>query len=796
MKDYPVIRICLLFMAGIILQKIFAIGISILFLLPALFILICFLILTLRKDLYTVLFISSYIVILLAGAASYSIYKQELKPYPFKIAKLKDVSLWGMVGRVDLKRDYEIRFLLESDSVRFNNKTSSLHLSIICRLRDEKSQSLDSVYRKLNSGQYVFLKGTLSKGRERRNPGEFDYHSYLEERGISAVHTVFSTADFVVLQKAEKMPVEEFIFGVRKSIDEVFYKYHTTNCASLLRGFLLADRSEVDEEIQNDFINTGVVHILAVSGSNVFLMVLIFTFVLGRFNVVIRSVITLAGLFLFLLITGSSPSVLRAVIMGAVGSLLFLTNRSYNIFNLLAIAALIILADSPGQLFDAGFQLSFSAVISIVVIYPHLKSLLDRINIESKAVYKLLLFISVTIAAEIGVLPFTLYYFGKVSVVSLPANLLVIPLSLIISALGIATLVLSYFSFWLASVYASVNNLLADVLIYITHSLGNLRHSYLSIRQFSLTDLIISYSFLCGYFVIIKKLDSLKAKAVTALLVAVNSFLFCSLDDKNLLSENELSIMAIDVGQGDATLVKFPDKTTVLIDAGAVSRYFDSGEKTIYPLLNYLGIDKIDYGFISHVDNDHYSGFISLIKKGIIKKVFKPALDKRYPKDISLEQFLKNSRIPLLYYKKGSLKFGNAAVYILNPDKGQNVTTLNDQSGVIKIVYGNTAFLFEGDAGKTEEKIITKRYGDFLNADLLKMGHHGSRYSSSFELLNYVRPNYGLISAGAQNRFGHPSKETLQRSRQFNIRLLRTDLEGAILLKSNGYKIKKVNWKN
>ncbi|HEX2867589.1 MAG TPA: DNA internalization-related competence protein ComEC/Rec2 [Ignavibacteriales bacterium] len=793
MKDYPAIRICLLFISGIILQKIFALDSLVLFFSAAILLLISTLLLLTKQDL--MLIFSSYLVVAAVGALSYSLSMKDIKPYPFKIPKLRDLTLLGKIQSVDLKRDYEIRFLVDTDSVRFNGRTYPLEVSTICRMRDEKKENLEAQYDKVSPGDYVSLRGTFSKGRQMRNPGEFDYQKYLEERGISAVHTAYSTADFSILSSQDKMPVEDFLFRVRKSIDHVFYEYQTKACASLLRGFLLADRSEVEEDVQTDFINTGVVHILAVSGSNVVLIIMIFTLLLGRFNIVVRSVITLLGLFLFLIITGSTPSVLRAVIMGAVAILAFLTNRSGSVFNLLAIAALIILAINPAQLFDAGFQLSFSAVLSIVVIYPHLKSLLDRLKLKSAILYKVLLFLSVTVAAEIGVLPFTVFYFGKVSIVSLPANLLVIPLAGIISALGIVTLVLSIILPFLASVYAGVNNVLSDLLISITHWLGNLRLSYLALRQFSLADLIISYTFICGYFLVIKKLDSLKAKAFTAILTALNIAIFSSIDNKNLLPDNELSILAIDVGQGDATLVRFPDKTTALIDAGPSTEYFDSGEKTILPLMNLLGIDKIDYGFISHLDNDHYAGFMALLKKGAVRKIFKPAFDRTNHIDLTLEHFLRSRRIPVLNYRKGSINFGNSKVYILNPGRGENMRSLNDRSGVMKIVYGRTSFLFEGDAGKAEEEIIADKYGPFLQSDMLKLGHHGSKNSSSIKLLNSVRPSLGLISAGVMNRFGHPSKETLRKSRQLNIRLLRTDQEGAILLRSNGEKIKRVRWK-
>ncbi|MCU7495594.1 MAG: DNA internalization-related competence protein ComEC/Rec2 [Ignavibacteria bacterium] len=796
MKDYPVIRICLLFMSGIILQKLFAIDTTVLFCLLAISFIIPAVLFALRRTSENVLLLILFPAIMLSGALSYGFYQKALKPYPFKVAKLRGAVIWGKIRSIELKRDFELKFLLEADSLKYNSRSYRLPIQVICRIRDENRLMMDSVYERLRPGQFVSLKGTFSKGRQASNPGEFDYQAYLEERGISAIHTAYNTSDFAVLGQGEFSAVEEAAFIIRKSMDGVFTRYHTKNCAALLRGFLLADRSEVGEEVQNDFLNTGVVHILAVSGSNVLLITMIFSLMLGRLNVFIRSFLTILGLFIFLIITGTSPSVFRAVIMAAVTVVAFLCNRSRNVFNLLAIAALIILAFNPHELFDAGFQLSFSSVLSIVVIYPHLKSLAERLNIESVTTYRLLLFILVTFSAQIGVLPFTLYYFGKVSVVSLPANLLVIPLSGAIAYIGIVTLLFSYFSPWLASIYAAANNFISGLLVQITHVLGGLRYSYLSIGQFTLQDLIISCCLLMGYLVVIKKLDSLKAKFLTALLVTLNIFIFCSLDDKNFFPENELSLLSLDVGQGDATLIRFPDNTTALIDAGGANAFFDSGEDVILPLLDNIGIEKIDYGFISHVDNDHYSGFISLINKGLIRKLFKPAPDKSYPKDISLERFLKNKMVPVLYYRKGILKLGNARVYVLAPEKGTVSTgSLNDRSGVMKIVYGKTSFLFEGDAGKLEEGSIVKKYGTFLKSDVLKLGHHGSRFSSSEELLRCVKPDLGLISCGLQNRFGHPSKEVLQRSRNFQIRILRTDLQGAIFLRSDGRQIKTISWK-
>jgi len=265
-----------------------------------------------------------------------------------------------------------------------------------------------------------------------------------------------------------------------------------------------------------------------------------------------------------------------------------------------------------------------------------------------------------------------------------------------------------------------------------------------------------------------------------------------------LLIENEFNLMMIDVGQGDAILLKFPDSRTALIDAGEASSFFDNGERVILPLLNYLGIDKIDYGFISHMDADHYSGFVSLVHNGIIKKIIKPPLDTSLTKDVKFESFVRKMNVPIEYYKKGTINIGGVQIYTLNDVENPvyNSLSTNDKSGLLKIVYGRTGFLFTGDIEKKAEDFYSAVYKDFLSSDVLKVGHHGSTTSSTPGMINYVKPKISLISAGIQNKFNHPSDIILNRLNAAGSKIFRTDKQGAVLYRSNGDSIYSVDWRS
>ena len=573
---------------------------------------------------------------------------------------------------------------------------------------------------------------------------------------------------------------------------------HTPQASALLKGLLLADRNEISSETKNYFINSGVMHILAVSGLHTGFIALIFFIFLGRLNLYLRAVLTIAGLILFMFFTGIPTSVFRAVIMASVLLTAFILNRSTNIYNSLAIAALILLAADPSEIFNAGFQLSFISVLSIAYFFPYFKKILKRTGIRNKFLRYLFLFAALSLSVQIGTSPIILFYFGKFSLISVLVNLAVIPLTGVIIGTGITTLAVFPLSVWTASVYAAANNMFTDILLTLVKYAGSSAYSFLDVVNYSIKDVLVFYLFVMTGIFLAHHLKSFRTATIFLILIIANIYVYSSTGDSQSEDNDKMKVFMLDVGQGDSFIIKFPGGKSILIDAGSASQYFDNGERIILPAMRKLGIEKFDYGFVSHIDVDHYGGFISLIENNKIRRLFKPFPDTLSDKDRRFEKYLKNKNIPVEHYTREKLRIENAEIFILN-DGADNFTgknSLNNSSGIIKIIYGKTSFLFTGDIDKRGENYYVRKYNNFLDSDVLKISHHGSKSGSSAEFIKSVSPDISLISCGIKNRFGHPSGEVVKRLQESGTQIYRTDCEGCIFLQSDGMKISRIDWKN
>ncbi len=797
MKDYPFIRFAIFFVIGILSKNLITLNPLTLLIFSSVVILSLILLINLTSSEKISIAQSSltYLLVIIFGLFIASIGTKEIDSPILNYQKEKNAYLYGQVENIELERDYELVFYVITDSISFDNKLFITEDKIICKFRSDSLERRE-LYSELKPGNKIFLTGTYHKGRDVRNPGEFDYDRYLKSKGITGLFISYDT-DSIKILDFDYNPVKTFLFSIRKSIDETIHKLHEPNTAGLLRGLLLADRSEISYETKNEFINSGVVHILAVSGLHVGYILFIFIFLFSRFGIYTRSILTICGLLLFMLITGVPPSVFRATLMAIVIIIAFLSGRSTNLINSIAIAAVIILLYNPNEIYNPGFQLSFAAVLSIGLLYPFFQKVVYRLKVKNKFLHYLLLFIAVSLSAQIGTMPFTLAYFSKLSVVSLFSNLIVIPAVGVIIANAFVTLFVSFISFPVASYFAAANDLISYLMFLVIEFFGRLDFSFIWIHNFSLYDSILFYLALIALLFIYTKLEKIILKIALTLIMAFTFLIFTDFDDVEIMPENKLSIMMIDVGQGDSFLIKFPNGKTALIDAGEANPFIDNGDKIIAPLLDYLGISKIDYGFISHLDLDHYGGFVSLIYNNRIKEVFRPKPDST-EKSIRLEKFLNSKKIKTHIYNKSYFNIGNSKVYVLNdPDDFIfNSFSSNDRSGILKIVHGSTSFLFVGDCEFPGENYLATKFRKMLNSDVLKVGHHGSKTGSSLAFLKLVSPDISLISAGIKNKFDHPSKEVISNLSRINSKIYRTDLSGAILLQSDGYKIEIIDWKN
>ena len=799
LKQYPLIGITIGFILGIIYQSVFQLSFHVLGFAFLISIAVSFLLLKILKTKTADIpsFVYALIPVFFSGALLFSFQNRNEVHYPVTQQFVKDLKIVGQISSIEMKRQHDFTFKIITDSIIYADKKITGKYALICRVKSNDGNEFKNLFNKLNPGNIVSVKGVYNKGKGSRNPGEFDYRSYLLKQGVTGFLSVKTPGDVKILQ-ATVSYFPALVFSIRKNIAEKIDELQKPQAVGLIKGLLLGDKSEIDNETKMEFINSGVAHVLAVSGQQVGFIAVIFIILFGRVNIYFRIMLTITTLIFFLLITGFQAAVLRATIMALVVFAASLSNREINAWNTIAIAALVILLMDVNQLFDPGFQLSFIAVMATIGLYPYFSNWMKELNLKSKFVKVILAMFFMSLTAQIGVLPVTNYYFGKISIIALISNLFVIPGISLILANGLVTLFVSIISIKAANIFAAAGDGLIAILYKLIKISATQDFSFIRVPNFTLQDSIIFYCFLFFLIFTLRYMKRIWTKLLLILLVSLNVIVFCSLDNKNILPGGKLSVMTIDVGQGDAFLIKLPNGKTILIDGGSSQFNYDNGTRVIIPLLDYLGISKIDYGIISHMDTDHFGGLVSLVYENRIKEIIKPDIDSTDKNDLYLEQLLSIRKIPLRYFRNKILEDGDVRVYFLCDTHKPPVSNfkINDRSGIVKLVFGKTSFLFVGDSHIQMENYLTVRWKNFLDTDVLKLGHHGSKTSSSENFLNFVTPNIGLISVGEQNKFGHPSEVVLERLKQRNSNILRTDNEGAVILQSDGDKIKKLTWRN
>jgi competence protein ComEC len=646
-------------------------------------------------------------------------------------------------------------------------------------------------------GDHVRISGFLESLPGARNPGEFDYGRYLALNGIQGFVTVRDTNSIALLSRSDSFSLSDLAGRAQENIYKVFDRYHGQGEASFLKGVVFGYRGDLSAEVKQAFMDTGTIHILAVSGSNVVVVALIFYSIVGFFRVSSRvgTALTLLGLLWYMVITGLSPSVIRATIMA--GSILIgnVFGRKGDIYNSLACAALIMLIWDPLFLLDVGFQLSFAAVISIVYFYPKLEPLTERLPGEFfriRLVDSTLKLFAVSVAAQLGTLPFTAYYFGRVSLISILANLIVVPVSGLNTLLGFATLGATYISEWWASCYAALNDLFVSLLLKFVMWSASVPFAYVETLGTGATLAVTYYAAVAALFNAHN--PRVIVRAVCGLLLMANLSVYASVLSR---SEKAFTVTAIDIGQGDALLLEFPNDRRVLMDTGPLYGQGDVGQKIIAPYLKRRGIRRLDAIMLSHPHDDHIGGCVSLFHElsvGSLIVADTAPVTKSYA---NLLEVARELSIPIQIVRAGQrLQFDpSTRIFVLYPGAVLAEGDLNNRSLVLKVYYGKTSLILTGDAGHEVEDQLQYICRSFLASDVLKVAHHGASTSSGEGFLRAVRPSMAVISVGRLNKFKHPSPVVLSRFRYLGIRTSRTDLDGAVMMRSGGTSFHIIPWR-
>jgi competence protein ComEC len=647
-------------------------------------------------------------------------------------------------------------------------------------------------------GQEIWVRGKLRKPRDCRNPGEFDYRDYLLAQKIHAVMTVSDSKNYRVLADGRgNWFWQSMVMPVKGYLDDLIIDNLDSSEQALLRGLMIGERGFIAMEMRDDFAKLGVIHILAVSGLHVGFVILIFMGVSGFFRIPywLKVLLTILALAFYACLTDLKPPVVRASVMGSLVLIATLIERKTDIYNILALAALLILLFNPMQLFQAGFQLSFMAVISIISLYPKIRQLaaLKKIGDLKFLKYPADLF-AVSLAAFFGTLPFTLYYFNRVPSFALLANIFIIPLAFCGLASGIAAAVSNLLLPALAQQYMASAWLSLHVLIKSVSWGAALPYASWEVYSMNLHHMPLYF----GTLFILANLNVRRFRrwSLIWLLLLVNIFVWRFVFKNDHLFE----VVFLDIGQGDAALLRLPGDKNILIDGGPRNPYYDAGQWVIEPYLKRQGIDELYALVLSHTDADHLGGFPHILRKFKVQEVWDNGVgsDTRLFREyLHLVDSLKIKR-RILHTGDFLEDFDPVKMFVMHPSTGFSKSghhnLVNEASLSLKVSVGSVDLLFIGDVESAGEAELS-RFGPWLQSEVLKVAHHGSITSSSQKLIDHVNPDIAVISVGEMNKFGHPSPEVLSRYERSDSEILRTDLESAVILHCDGTKIERITWK-
>jgi len=672
----------------------------------------------------------------------------------------------------------------------------------------------------------VKINSRLRKPHNFQNFGGFDYERYLRLDGIFVRGNINNPTDLIVLRSAENKSWKQRLAAFRQEIKEHIALNSVSPQREIIQALSIGISKEITPEIREEFSTTGIAHLLAISGFHIGIIAALFYFLafnlfrlspslLLRYNgVKMASLATVIPIVFFALIAGTSPSVTRATIMVLTFIIALFLKRHSNIYNVIALAALIILTFSPAALFSISFQLSFGAVLAIVFISPPLgERFFPYRRKEERTGWRLriakikrgaLLTLAATISATIGVSPLLALHFNKISLVSIPANIFIIP---IMGFLGIplcaAIPFTILFSSTLAGFFIEAANWVISVSIAINRFFAMLPYASLYLATPKLWEIATYY--LLIIIVVLGIGRKISRKATTMGVALCLSFFIANFSLNAYLrsTEKSLRLDVFDVASGNAVLLRIPPNKTMLVDGGGIyGSSFDIGKMVVAPALWREGITKIDYMVLSHPHPDHLDGLVFIAKAFRIGEVWKNGDDAPTESYREFLDTLKRQRIPLKVIGTAGheQKMGKGSAYIL-PRKGQgegnaketkkrtNIDIVNEKALVVKIVFGNSSVLLPSDISCWEEAKLIEQDKGILKSQILLVPHHGSRFSSSEAFVEAVAPKIAIITCGYLNSFGHPSPEVLARYARYGVRVLRSDEDGQVSIKTDGHKI-------
>ena len=650
------------------------------------------------------------------------------------------------VNYIHMRDDTTFKLKIIDYKIDGNQLTLDFDSDVIGKYYFESLKEKETFNKTFSLGDTLSLKGTLEIPKNNTIPNTFNYKEYLKYKKINYILKIDS---FKVYSSNKNifLKIKNYLY---KRIYNIKYNDY-------LYAFILGKSSYLDEEEYENYKINGVTHLFALSGLHVSIFSLILLNIMKRLKLEEKLSFIITSLFLlfFSFVASYTPSILRAVIFFILSSINKIYYFHIKPINILYLTFIILVVINPFYIFNTGFILSFTITFFILLFneYNSVKS-----GLKSILIISLLSFFSS--------LPIIINMSYEINIISSINNIFFIPfVTNIVFPVSIISVIFPKISY--------VLNILTTFMEYVSNISSNIVNITIYFPYFNKISIVFYYLFLILFI-------KLKKKKYLFLIL----FILLFLKIKPMFNRNTI-LYFLDVGQGDSLLIRTKNNKSIMVDTGGKLTYkkekwelknrnFDIEKNTIIPFIKSIGINKIDYLFLTHGDADHCGNSKSLIDSFNVKKVY---LNKG-----KINNCEKKANGNILY--EDYLKIDNVEVHSLN---NGNYNDENSLSMVLLLLIDNYKILLMGDAPKSVEEQIIKK-NNLNNIDLLKVGHHGSNTSSSKNFIGHIKPKYSIISVGENNKFGHPKESVL--NNLDDSKIYRTDEDGSIMFKIKKNKLK------